>query len=168
MDDLNIFLWSGQTGKLVSFTALPHTPSLNKSFQPKLNGHFQACNTEQAEQVAFCRGYITFCFCFFNWYFFPADSPPPFFCNYYYLFVWMCTGHIATADPLFLCLVQMQQRSFLSTMRRSSWCSWPYSSQREGHQSILWKAGLRGYIVRQPSQPCLLFTSMNAATNYPR
>lgn len=65
MDDLNIFLWSGQTGKLVSFTALPHTPSLSKSFQPKLNGHFQACNTEQAEQVAVCRGYITFCFCFF-------------------------------------------------------------------------------------------------------
>jgi len=39
MGSLNIFLWSGQTGKVVSSSACPHTPSPNKSFQPTLNSH---------------------------------------------------------------------------------------------------------------------------------
>lgn len=75
----------------------------------------------------------------------------------------LCSG--LKQDSSLFFLSQMQPRSFLSMMRRSSLFSWRCSSQREGRQSIRWRGEPRGCTVHRPSQPCRLSTSTTAATN---
>lgn len=66
MEGLNIFLWSGQAGKVVSSPVFPHTPSLNKSIQPKLNSRLHLSRSVNKDMCP-SRQCLTGCWFFAFW-----------------------------------------------------------------------------------------------------